>query len=903
MVYYSLNPYQLLFFNREINFGNASSNVLKGFAELTAVDFDRLYVSIFKVLEQSEWPYLSVDKDQSSWVINKNWNGRFETYKFVQEIAVDRNLWAVQLIKEEKSQNIRLYLYLHHCLADAHSFNLFWGAVFNQYQKGRFETAPLFPELSYSKGLQHSNQKILRTDLGIGSIRRISVKFNARIKKHLNTIAEQRGSSLMAMLLQYLDDELNTCEKDLEIPLKAGIALRNRRKGHQKNAFPTLVNFLPLSEDKTMTMQQKIMQLFRFQDYPLLDYLRDHSLPLAFNVLFSYQKEAYRVEDDFNSKFTFEASTVDDNIISVHLLEYDDNSLMLHLDYRIDLASETYWKSVLRALTRKIIADTLSMQDKRTVKKAAQLLHDSKDLNDFWQDFDNADPNKTALICNDISWTFAEIMERIEGIEFHSETKLHSLKPERTAENIIELLAAWKNGIAVTYQDINSEGETEKFKTAYVAKSSGTSGEQKTIHISFDALCSLIPDWKRFYETGDSVHLCLADQRFDVFFGDLLRSILSGETMLLTNESERLDAQQIDRLIRKYRVSHFESTPSFLTYLLPVLSDFSGIKAIICGSEPIQTGFYELIQQKKFEKISFFNSYGLTECSIDSAVSVLKADNDGRFPSGFPLGAQSISIRDAEMNLKTMGLWGEICIEGICVGKLSGSDSSNKFFRTGDLGMITEHGLLVNGRINGDFIKINGRRVPSAMIEQLVSSINTVKNCHCMEADNAAVLFVYGTADVQMLKKKLSEILSRYQQPDDYFFCTEWPINQNGKTDRKKLLEWYKQQNKSKKSWLPGTHPPEKILFECLNSRKKSFGESEDTLISFGWNSIELLSLANELNMKGIFVPLASFIQNPTIAFILNADKAQQTTDSTENPTAEAFVVDDILSVLNKDEN
>ena len=244
-----LNPYQLLFFNREINFGNAASNILKGNAELIGADYERLWQSIQTVLEKSEWPYISVDKDQSSWVINKNWNGRFETYKFVPEIAVDRNLWAVQLIKEEKGQNIRLYHYLHHCLADAHSFNLFWDAVFNQYQKGSFETAALFPELSYSKGLQHSNQKILRTDLGIGSIRRISVKFNARIKKHLNIIAEQRGSSLMAMLLQYLDNELNTCEKDLEIPLKAGIALRNRRNGHQKNAFPTLVNFLPLSED------------------------------------------------------------------------------------------------------------------------------------------------------------------------------------------------------------------------------------------------------------------------------------------------------------------------------------------------------------------------------------------------------------------------------------------------------------------------------------------------------------------------------------------------------------------------------------------------------------------------------------------------------------------------------
>lgn len=896
---YLLNPYQLLFFNREINFGNASSNVLKGYAELNVVNFDRLYQSIFLVLKQSEWPYLSIDKNQNSWLINQNWNGRFEINEFVPEIAVDRNLWAVQLIKEEKSQNIRLYLYLHHCLSDAHSFNLFWNAVFDQYQNGSFEASPLFPELSFSKSLKHTNQKILRSDLGIANLKRISVKFNARIKKHLNEIAKKKGSSLMAMLLQYLEDELNISEKDLEIPLKLGIALRNRRNSHQKNAFPTLVNFLPLSEDMTMTMQQRIMQLFRFQDYPLLDYLREHSLPLAFNVLFSYQKEAYNIDDNFESQFRFEASTVDDNIIGLHVLEYDDNSLMIHLDYRIDMASETYWRSFLRTLIRKITADVLNIKEKRTIKRAALLLHNSKSSNDLWQNFEQADPNKTALICDNRSWTFAEIKTKIGSIVFKDDLTLHSLKPERTVENIIELLAAWKNGIAVTYQELNPETETEKFKTAYVAKSSGTSGVQKTIQISFDALISLIPDWKKIYETSDSVHLSLADQRFDVFFGDLLRSILSGETMLFANEFERLDAQQISQLIKKYKVSHFESTPSFLTYLLPNLSDISRIKAIICGSEPIQKGFYELIQQKKLENISFFNSYGLTECSIDSAVSFLKTDNDGRFPSGFPIGSQSISIRDAEMNLKKMGLWGEICIEGTCVGKLSGNDSQNKFFRTGDLGMITENGLIVNGRINGDFIKINGRRVPSDRIEQIVSSIDTVINCICMEANNAAVLFVYGNTDAQVIRKKLSEILSRYQQPDDYFFCKEWPINQNGKTDRKKLLESYKLKNKDKKSWQPGENNKEKILFECLNQRKKSFGEAEDTLIAFGWNSIELLSLANELNIKGIFVPLTSFIQNPTIDFILKVEKAERTIEKTENPNAEDFEIDDILSVLN----
>jgi aryl carrier-like protein len=89
------------------------------------------------------------------------------------------------------------------------------------------------------------------------------------------------------------------------------------------------------------------------------------------------------------------------------------------------------------------------------------------------------------------------------------------------------------------------------------------------------------------------------------------------------------------------------------------------------------------------------------------------------------------------------------------------------------------------------------------------------------------------------------------------------------------------------------------MLFECLCSRNKSFGDLNDSLISFGWNSIELLSLANELNLKGIFVPLASFIQNPSIAFILNSSAEDLKNENLENPNAEDFDIDDILSVLN----
>ena len=53
------------------------------------------------------------------------------------------------------------------------------------------------------------------------------------------------------------------------------------------------------------------------------------------------------------------------------------------------------------------------------------------------------------------------------------------------------------------------------------------------------------------------------------------------------------------------------------------------------------------------------------------------------------------------------------------------------------------------------------------------------------------------------------------------------------------------------------------------------------------------------MNLKGVYVPLTSFIQHPTIEFILNLASEDLKNDCLENPTAEDFDIDDILSILN----
>ncbi|MFM7683137.1 MAG: AMP-binding protein, partial [Bacteroidota bacterium] len=835
-----LSPYQLLFFNRELNFGSPKSNILKGNVRISGADYSKLKNAIIDVLNDAEWPFFSIDINEKRWKRIENWNGTFEELISDPDISLSGKLWSVQLIQETEKDSL-LRLCLHHCLGDAHSFNLFWNSVHSRYKSGSFIKLESMQETKSEISVFSTEDEIkeLPVDLGIGSIKRLSYQFNSRVLKHLNKIATEKSGSIMAFVLEQIESELSISEKHLEIPLKIGIALRNRKNKFQKNSFPTCVNFLPLENGTNLPMKQRILNVFRYQDYPLLDFLIENKQRVAFNVLFSYQKEAYEFTDDLNLNFNFEPSSADDNVLGIHLLEYGDDLLTVHVDYRTDIASEYYWKSFIRSIIRKITALSLSKSDEKKIYRDSILIPNTIEKVNFWHWFDLVDDSKLALVCDKVRFDFGELKRKIEEIQFNEIQGLVKLKPERTLNNIVQLLAAWRNGFAVSYHDVNANCLDDSTGIAYVAKTSGTSGTSKTILISFDSLKTLIPDWKKVYRTDQSVHLSLADQRFDVFFGDLLRSILSGETLVLATENERLDAAKISNLIKESQVTHLESTPSFLGHLLPNIKQTESLKHIICGSEPILDGFYRITQQSEFDHIQFYNSYGLTECSIDSTVSKLKQTSIGKFPSGYTIGDQTIAVKDRSGSLKPMGVWGEVHIEGECVGTNVESNNRTKKYATGDLGMITPNdGLIVGGRINDDFIKVNGRRIPASLIESLVSQIERVKACLCLEVRNSAVLFVNGESIEDEIKQLLSNTLSKYQLPDTYFFSETWPINQNGKADREKLLECYTVAQKDKKVWRPSDNLTEKILLECLSSRNKSFGNLDDSLISFGWNSI-----------------------------------------------------------------
>ena len=898
-------PYQELFIRQEQALGSSLSNQLLGIAEIKHASFDRLAQSVDLLLKERIWPYLKLSEDLTSWVIDKNQRGIFNLNKTEGPELSLSCLWAINLY--QINDQITLKLCLHHVLADAHSFQLFWEDL-----KGIYEGKEPVRTSENKAGIEISSNRI---DLGIlkpiepmglGPIERITFNLSPNRKKEISQRCKELQLNLSALLLGCFQHYLDGIETHLGFPIQTGMALRNRSGKIAKQDFLTRVNFLPVSHvpiSKISELETVIKNCFRNQEYPLLTWLSEERKRTAFNALFSYQKEAYEKNtDELQASFTFLPTSVDENIISMHVLEFGEESLRLSFDVRTDLADLSFWRCFVNAYLHGVLA-LLDGKKPELNLPEAKLSKDQKNNIEFWSLFDKANDDQTAIICADEKITFGELKKRISTEP--KESPIIFLSPNRSIETIVMILKQWKHGGIISFtKPIDVKMPPGHF--LYLAETSGSTGESKQILIQQAGIETLLFDWKnRLNINENAVHLSLADMRFDVFFGDLFRSLFLGSTLILATESERLSPLLINQLITKHQVSHLESTPSFIQLILKNNPKLEGLSHLICGSEAMTHSLYNAIT--KLEGIKRYNSYGLTEVSIDSALYPLLEMNH-QFPLGAPLGEQQFTVHGPNGHIVPMGIWGELHISGACVGTpLSNSEQyiahkdGTLSYKTGDRAFIHPiHGLIISGRMQDDFIKVNGKRIPARRIEHLIASLEVLTQCCVLGMDGVSVLLHELNLSEPEIRAHLSKHIPPYQQPDLIQFNTSWPINQNGKIDKKTLSKQIPIQRESKKQWQPNATEKEQNVYRVLKSFEKTHGDSEDSLLAYGWNSIDLLSLCNELTINGIVISSQKVMAKPFIKTLLEEENSENDRDSSHEINIDDIDMDDILGILNR---
>ena len=115
-------------------------------------------------------------------------------------------------------------------------------------------------------------------------------------------------------------------------------------------------------------------------------------------------------------------------------------------------------------------------------------------------------------------------------------------------------------------------GRTTPKNLAYVIYTSGSTGRPKGVLVEHKNLASVRSAWLQNYSGMCLTWLSTASFSFDVFSGDVLRSVCSGGRLVLCPTHLLTSPKELFRLIARERIDALESTPSVLAELVQHLN-------------------------------------------------------------------------------------------------------------------------------------------------------------------------------------------------------------------------------------------------------------------------------------------------------------------------------------------
>ena len=229
------------------------------------------------------------------------------------------------------------------------------------------------------------------------------------------------------------------------------------------------------------------------------------------------------------------------------------------------------------------------------------------------------------------------------------------------------------------------------------------------------------------------------------------------------------------------------------------------LTTVAFGSEVFPRKQYDL-WRSALPDARFFNLYGPTEATGMSCY--WKADRvlgeEEPIPVGRPFDNTQIMLLGDEDKLADEG---EICIRGTCVtlGYYNNPARTDEAFvqnplqsayreiiyRTGDIGKYNEYGELVFVCRKDNQIKHMGHRIELGEIESAALKCDGVSRSACVynKEKKEIVLFYTGLGATGALMTQLVTRIPRYMLPAQIIKLDEMPLTDNGKLDRRFLLE------------------------------------------------------------------------------------------------------------------
>ncbi len=394
--------------------------------------------------------------------------------------------------------------------------------------------------------------------------------------------------------------------------------------------------------------------------------------------------------------------------------------------------------------------------------------------------------------------TQANVLNQLKGIE----TKIICLDEE------------WE---VISSENIdNPKNDLKLSHLAYVIYTSGSTGKPKGVMIEHKSLSY----FAQTIITECSIHssdrlLQFANITFDAAVEEIFPCLICGATLILRTEEMLRNIRYFVQQAEDWQLTVLDLPTAYWHLLVTELAERKFIlpeflRLVIIGGEKAITNKFNLWLNIVGDQITLINTYGPTETTVTATIyQVFSQKRLSEIPLGYPLPYVQTYILDQYLQLLPIGTIGEIYIggDGVARGYLNREQltaekfipnpfGEGKLYKTGDLARYLPDGNIeFIGRIDNQ-VKIRGFRIELGEIETTLNQHPQIKETVVIAKENAqgdkylvAYLITKEEISVKEIRQFLSKNLPDYMIPAAFVFLDSFPLNPNGKIDRKALPE------------------------------------------------------------------------------------------------------------------
>jgi len=430
---------------------------------------------------------------------------------------------------------------------------------------------------------------------------------------------------------------------------------------------------------------------------------------------------------------------------------------------------------------------------------------------------------------------------------------------------------------------------------AYMIYTSGSTGLPKGVLLKHDGFVNMCYDQIKLFDVNSQDRvLWFASPSFDASLSEIFMAFLSGAKLVIPSKETIADTSIFEALLKSENISILTLPPVYLHQLN--FNCFKSVKTLItAGEAPILSDIKVLAH-----RLRYFNAYGPTEASVCATafrVSDEYAKINEIIPIGKPINGLAIVLLDENNELVPKGLRGQIAIAGIGLAHsyynkpdltaekfIYSEVLKDRLYLTGDVGYWDhENQLIFIGRID-DQVKIRGHRIELNEINTTIVALGLAEEVETLvwqnQGEATLVCFLLKSKETSFdkIREKLVSQLPHYMIPHSFVFLSEFPVNQNGKIDKEKLLKEYNPTLIDSIKSEP-TNETEKELYEQLMGvlKTKELG-IDDSFFDLGGDSIRAIQYVSKLRQCGYQLSSKQVFMYPTIRQL-----AKTLTDKTKN--------------------